>query len=235
VPDDRLPGDFQKRLETLEADLARLKKPPRDWLEVLKAVAPIVSGLAVAVVGYFLTGAVNNAVQRQQLELSNVREMRELLLKLGNPQAPREEVQATAVTLSAFGGRAVPPLINLLQGGGETKVVAAQEGLRAVGMTDPRSVCEQLSRVIANRTRLFGWDTQLWSIGLVGQLGCVEARPVLEEYDRLLRASSASPDLAPFSRIVRENPAPSPRSLDDLQKALDQSLLLLDQQSTFAR
>src|SRR6185295_13009015 len=108
--------DLEERLEKLEGELARLKKPPRDWLEILKAAAPLISGVVVAVVGYFLTGSINNAIQKQQLELSNVKEMRQLLLDLSNPDASREQVQATAVTLSAFGRHAVAPLVNLLQG-----------------------------------------------------------------------------------------------------------------------
>jgi hypothetical protein len=224
---------LEERVEKLEEDLARLKKPPRDWLEVMKAIAPLITGVVVAIVGYLLTGSINNAIQKQQLELSNVKEMRELLLKLGDPNASREEVQATAVTLSAFGRHAVAPLVNLLQGGGETRVVAVQEGLRAVGRTDPEAVCEQLARVVGNRTRLFSWDTHLWAIALLGELDCTEARPLFGEYARLLKQSRSNPDLAPYSRIVQQTPLTA-RNLEQLQAALDESLRLLDQQSAFA-
>src|SRR4051795_1338771 len=57
VPSSAVAGS-EARLKKLEEDVARLKAPAL-WLEVLKALAPLATGLAVAIVGYFLTGAVN--------------------------------------------------------------------------------------------------------------------------------------------------------------------------------
>ena len=73
----------ETRLARLEEDVKKLKPKGKDFWEKAQAiaplVAPIVAGLLIAFVTYLLTGSVNNAIQRQQLQLSNVKEMRDLL------------------------------------------------------------------------------------------------------------------------------------------------------------
>src|SRR5689334_8383398 len=94
-----------ERLRKLEKDVERLKGP--HWVELLKAILPpLVSGLFVLLVGYRLTGSVNNALQNSQLQLANAKEMQALLQKLRSGDEP----ESTALALSAFGKPAIVPL-----------------------------------------------------------------------------------------------------------------------------
>ena len=95
----------EARLSRIEDGLKKLQPKQKDGWEKLQALTPLVSGILVAVVGYFLTGSVNNAIQRQQLQLSNVKEMRELLAQLNTADSTLAD--SAAFTLSAFGRPAV--------------------------------------------------------------------------------------------------------------------------------
>lgn len=201
----------------------------RDWLEVVKAFSPLVTGVVLALVGYLLTGSVNQALQRRQLELSNVSEMRQLIVELSDPTTSLREAEAMAVTLSAFGGYAVPPLLNLLENGGDTKIVAARRGLRAAALTDSAAVCRGLRRVLTNRTRWFRWETHLAAIELAGELGCTELQGALERYRELVRRSRSADDLLPYADLVKggaDGIEPA-----DTEQSLDESLELLARQS----
>jgi hypothetical protein len=50
--------------------------------EKFKAFVPLIQAMLAAVVAYFLTGQVTLAIQQRQLELSNVKEMRDVVLHL---------------------------------------------------------------------------------------------------------------------------------------------------------
>lgn len=217
----------ETRLQRLEAEIAKLKAPPILWLEILKALSPLLAGVAVAWVGYGLTGSLNNALQRKHYELSNVKEMRDILLKLGSSETTLEESMASVRTLSAFGTAAITPLISLLESGGDTKIPAAQEGLRAVALSDVAEVCRQLTNIANNRTRLFTWETHRWTIQLLGELNCQESKEPLEAYQGLLKKSSGDPAFAPYSMTVRSTPAVTNRSLVQLKREVGTSLELL--------
>ena len=110
-------AERETRLRRIEEELKKLQPKRKDGWEKLQALTPLVSGVLLAFVGYFLTGSVNNAIQRQQLQLSNVKEMRELLAQLETADSNQADV--AAFTLSAFGRPAVPPLMAALLSGGE--------------------------------------------------------------------------------------------------------------------
>jgi len=230
MPDRDPMEDLEHRLATAEKELDKLKTKPRDRLEILQIFMPIIAGVLLAAVGYFLTGSVNNAINRQQLQLSQVAEMRDLILDLGAPGATRESVEATALTLSAFGEHAIPPLLNMLQSGGSNSYLAAREGLRAVGLTDQEAVCGQLQRVIENRTRLFTWETHRAAIELTGELGCRTSLPLLEDYRRTVRGSLEREDLMPYAGWLRPRPAPGRAKIAMVDSALTTAIDLLRRQ-----
>jgi hypothetical protein len=222
---------LEARIAELEAEVGKLKRQPKHWTDVLKAVGPLISGVVVLFVGYLLTGSVNLALQEKQLQVSNVKEMREMLLSFDDTTASLDKMKATAVTLSAFGGFAVGPLLNLLDSGSSNKVLAAKEGLRAVGIIEPEAACEKLAGVLGNRTRLFSWETHLWVIRLAGQLSCEKLAEPLAAYEELLEQSEGNDDLAPYSKTVRRTPPLAKRDLLTLGKAIDESRELLAQAS----
>src|ERR1700683_4192282 len=78
-------------------------KGPKDGWDKLQALAPLITGVVLAAIGYLLTGSVNQAVQKSQLQFNYVKEMQDLLVKLGDPKTTLEEAKTTAVGLAAFG------------------------------------------------------------------------------------------------------------------------------------
>jgi hypothetical protein len=195
----------EARLARLEEALQKVQPKRKDRWEKLQAVTPLLSGILVAVVGYFLTGSVNNAIQRQQLHLSNVKEMRDLLGQLNT--ADIDQADAAAFTLSAFGRPAVPAVMGALLAGGEVRAPAAEKALRAIGFDDPSAVCEPARKVVDNRTARFSWLAHLSAIRLLGDLECRDARTSVEAYARALGGIRTAEDLAAFaSRVDREVP-----------------------------
>lgn len=217
------------RLQLLESEIAKLKAPPLLWLEILKALSPLITGLFLLGVGYQLTGSIENALAQKEHQLSNVKEMREIILKLESSETSLNEAMANVRTLSAFGTAAIPPLISMLGSSGDTKILAAQEGLRAIALYDRLEVCVRLTKIVNNRTRLFSWEAHRWAIKLIGELDCREAETLkaLESYLALLEGSTQAPGFAPYSRTVREIPEISERSFEQIREELDVSRGLL--------
>lgn len=230
MPDPTPIADLERRLAAAEKTIGELKTKKKGPLEILQVFMPIIAGVLLVVVGYFLTGSVNNAINRQKLELSQVSEMRDLILKLGEPGASRATLEANALALSAFGAYAVPPLLNLLQGGGDTSYLAAKEGLRAVGIADQAAVCERLTAVLENRTRLYELEVHLAAIEISGELACLDVLPLLEDYRRTVTASLAHDDLMPYAGWLRARPAPDRAKITMVDRALKTAVDLLHRQ-----
>ena len=141
-------GDLENRLAEIDARLQELKVRPKTGWDKLAVLAPIVQAILLAIVTFFLTGRVTNAIQRKQIEVSSVSAMRELIGKLGDEKITLADANAAAMTLAAFGNYAVPSLIHVIQNGGVNSTVAAERALRAVGIGDQKVVCESLRMVI---------------------------------------------------------------------------------------
>jgi len=194
----------ETRLTRLEDDVKKLRPKGKDGWDMLQAVTPLLAGILLAFVSYFLTGSVNNAIQRGQLQLSNVKEMRDLLAQLDTADATAAD--SAAFTLSAFGRPAVPPLIAALLAGGDVRMPAAERSLRAIGLNDPAAVCGPIRRVIDNRTGRFSWLAHLSTIRLLGDLECRDARTSLEAYSRSLALVKAPADIEQFASRVERDP-----------------------------
>jgi len=219
---------LQERLRKLEKDLEKNKGPY--WVEILKAILPpLISGLAILVAGYWLTGSVNNAFQKRQLQLSNAKEMQALLRDFYAGKEEKE-LNAMALALSTFGEPAIGPLLYVLDTGDEFQILAAAEGLKAIGLVEPPPVCEQLSSVLQDRTGRFTWITHWKAIQLGGELKCENFSAVLEGYNTLLTPRKGG--LATYSGIVREEPAPDEGSLGTLRQVLENSQRLFKQRAS---
>jgi hypothetical protein len=198
----------EQRLATLESEVGELRKPKpkpgKDGWDKFSALTPLISGILLAIVGYFLTGSVNNALKRQEVQLSNVREMRELLARLQGPaeQLKVEEAEGAAFTLAAFGAPAVAPLITVLTAGDDVRAVAAEKALRAIGFSDPAVVCRPMLKIVDNHTGRFSWIVHKHAIRLIGDLECSDAGPVLAPYSALVKKAKDGNGLAEYQRIV---------------------------------
>jgi hypothetical protein len=219
----------ETRLTRLEGDVKKLQHREKDGWEKVQAVTPLVgpmvAGILLAFVSYLLTGSVNNAIQRQQLQLSNVKEMRELLAQLDTADAAAAD--SAAFTLSAFGRPAVPPLMAALLAGGEVRAPAAERSLRAIGLNDPAAVCDPIRRVIDNRTGRFSWLAHLSTVRLLGDLECREARTSLEAYSRALAEVKTAADVPQFAARVDSDPPLDLSAVEQLQTETVRTLRII--------
>ncbi len=227
LSDDALAAELaavrEARLAKIEADLKALKPRQKDLWEKLQVLIPLASAVLVAVVGYFLTGSVNNAIQRQQLQLSNVKEMRDLLVQITS--SDQAQAEAAAFTLAAFGRPAAPPLMAALVAGGEVRGPAAETALRAIGLNDPDAVCGPARRIVDNRTGRFSWLAHIAAMRLLGDLDCREALPSVEAYARALADDSS--DLERFARHFSSEPPPDGDAAQQLKDQTEQTLRML--------
>lgn len=204
-----------------------LKQPPstakgKDWWDRIGALAPFVSGAILAVLGYFLTGSVNTALKREELSLSNVTEMRALLLALEGPK--EEEWRAAAFTLSAFGAPAVPPLVSALTTADEIRTTIVEAALRGIGLSRPEAVCPPMIAALDNRTGRYTYLMHHSAIRLIGDLGCPKSGSVLRRYAAVVASAIASGNLTAYSDLVDSNTPVTPLALELIDKDLKRTL-----------
>jgi hypothetical protein len=218
--------DRDARLSRLEEAVKKLQPKKKDGWEKLQAAAPLISGLLVVIFGFILTGSVNNAIQRQQLQLSNVKEMRELLAQLSS--ADEDVADSAAFTLSAFGRPAVPALMSALAAGGDVRAPAAEQALRAIGLGDPVAVCEPTRKLLDSRSGLVSWIAYLSALRLLADVECGGARASVQAFATALERTSQKPD-DPGASGWRVAPSPplDPILLGQLQKELARTLKVL--------
>ena len=201
----------------------------KDRWDKLQALSPLVTGVVLAAIGYFLTGSVNEGFQRSQLQFSYVKEMQELLTKLGDPKTGPQEAKTTAVALAAFGSYSIPPLLNEIQSAELNRQEAGEYGLRAVALADPKSACPSLGRVLENRTAAYNWFTHRAAIRILGSANCQVARTVLTQYQIRLKEAASSPDGFAAFQAALDKPTVTRENVDQLKDELDTTVKLLEQ------
>jgi hypothetical protein len=221
---------IDSRLKSLEGEVRRLKggSSIRDWLQTL---GPYVAGLVVLFVGYWIKDSVALALQREQLDLQYVMQMRDLIKDFDQAQ-DQQTANADAVALSMYGKHAIIPLVERLEGG-DVAALAAERGLRLVGSNDPEIACPRFVAVINDRSRRYKWQTHKTMIKVIGQSACVEARADLQQYRKVLTALGGNAaDVAKFARRYSEVEAFDIESASSLTQDIDNALEILDQQVT---
>jgi hypothetical protein len=205
-------------------------KGPKDRWDKLQALSPLITGVVLASIGAFLTSSVNQAVQKSQLQFNYVKEMQELLMKLGDSKITLEEAKTTAVALSAFGSYAIAPLLNEIQSGELNRPAAGEYGLRAVALADPKNACAALGHVLENRTAAYNWLTHRAAIRILGRANCQMARSTLARYQIRLNGAASSPDgFTAFHVTLADDPGVTKETVDQLKSELDKTLKLLEQ------
>lgn len=226
------------RLQTLESQQKSLAVPPKKtrW-EIYQLVSPILQALILAGLAYFLTGRVTNAIQREQLNLSGTKEMRDLLVLLqGTKPEEAADRQAAAVTLAAFGRFAVGPLIHALdtaQREGRLDVAqAAERALAMDGWSDSEPVCSALSRVITDPARSFHAETHRSAIIVLGRVNCRVQLPELRSYAARLSGGSTSAALPKLVQIVDEDTPTSATNVEKIRAAASRTIKILERGTT---
>jgi hypothetical protein len=187
-------------------------------------VMPLVQALALAGVGFWLTGSVTNAIQQRQLELNNVKEMQSLMVKLYDREASPENLNATVAALTAFRDYAIPPLTNLLQSQEPNQRTAAESGLRALALSDSGAVAAQLLRVVGSRNRICSWRMLQSSIRLLGDLRCHEALPALRDLERRLSPADPAAAVQALSSITNPDAPADAGDIAELKSEIETAI-----------
>jgi hypothetical protein len=215
------------RLKALESDVRKLRSSSlRDWAQTL---GPYVSGLVVLLVGFSIKDSVTLALQREQLDLEYVKQMRDLIQDFdeANSQAAAD---ANAVGLAMYGKYAIIPLVERLEGG-DVAPLAAERGLRLVGGDDPAAACPKFIAVITDRARRFKWQTHKTMIKVIGQSSCTDAGPALEAYGaQLTSLGGDATAVAQFARRYAEKEGFDVESAASLQREVETALEILASQ-----
>lgn len=219
--------DVDLRLKELQKKVEGLQPKKRDNWEKMQMIASISTPLITFLLGFFFINLVNQGIERQKMQVSNVSQMQGLLKELRDPTTPAEEAETAAIALSAFGPAAITPLLNLIQTGEANSVIAGETGLRAIGMTDQKLTCQRLVEVIQSRSPLYSWFTHRSAIHLIGDLSCRDALKPIEDYEALLKNSTTDIALAEFKQYVRDNPTVTPESIELLQKDVERTKKIL--------
>ena len=192
---------------------------------VMPLVSSLVSGIALALVAYWLTGNIELALKRDTLQLAQVKEMQALIATLSNDKLDAEFALPTALTLAAFGKPAVPPLLALMtERFDEVRGPAAESALRAIGLANRDAVCEPMVTLARARAGRLAWPVQATVIRLVGDVRCDKATASLKALDQRL----ASADLAALKADFAPEQAFDKASIRELRNSIQGTLRSLE-------
>jgi hypothetical protein len=199
--------------------------PPKGVWDVVQLLMPLVTGGVLAWVGWLLTGVVEQGFKREQLQLSQVKEMRDLIATLVGKDVSKESALPTALTLSAYGRPAISPLLTILtESQDEIRLPAAESALRALGLADPDPVCGPLVRILRNQSGRVGWPAYDAAIRLAGDIPCPSAKPALIDLASRLRGG----DPAIIGAVFAKQPAFGNAAMDQLRRDVDGSMRSLE-------
>jgi hypothetical protein len=222
------------RLEKLEAAADRPAPPQKKtgW-EIYKLISPLLQGLILAILAYILTGRVTNAIDREQLNLSGVNDIRELLVRLqGSKPEEGPDRQAAAVTLAAYGRFAVAPLIHALDTAQrEGRLDTAQATERALAMngwSDPAPVCAALGRVISDPARSFHAETHRSAINVLARAHCVDQLPAVKTFAAQLAGGTPAAALPRLQQIVDPDTPANSTNVEKLRSDLTRTISILE-------
>lgn len=175
----------------------------KDIWDIISALSPLVTAIVIFVVTFVLKDSVDQAFQREQLHLTSVKDMQELVLTLMKPDVTKEGAQATAMTLAAFGHHAIPSLFSVLEFGDDVRAPAAEDALRAIGLTEPSEACRPMIKVLNDTIGQYSFLTHEAALRIIADVGCAEARPAVQAYAAQLDSVSAS-NLSAFGKRFKE-------------------------------
>jgi hypothetical protein len=214
-------ADLQRRVEALESNLKK-----RDWVDIAGALMPLFIAIVVGWMGWALKDSVDQALAKEQLHLTSVTEMQELLGTLRKPDVTRDAASAAALTLAAFGHYAIPSLMITLGEADDVRAPAAEEGLEAIAASEPAAVCARLESTVAQRNGRHHYMTHLAALRLISVIPCPQARAQLTAYRTEIDRLTTADAIEKFSPRYRQ--ALTVESVQELRTQLSQTLALLD-------
>ena len=223
---------LQARIAALEARPDPAPAAPEDkkdpWFSpahVMPLAGDLLKALVLAGFAWWFTGRVELALKRETLQLAQVKEMQALIATLTSDQLDSKSALPTALTLSAYGTPAVPPLVALMtERFDEVRGPAAESALRAIGLSNPDAVCQPLVTLARARAGRFGWPVQATLVRLVGDVHCLKAIAPLKAMDRRL----AGTDLAALQADFAPQPVFDKASVRELRTSIAAALRNLE-------
>jgi hypothetical protein len=187
---------------------AKVENPrPKDWWDKLSAVSGIISGIAIALLGFYLTGRVENALKERQMQIDSAKDMQQLVADVNTKSD--SDASASALTLAAYGKYAIPAFFASLQNG-PTQAVAAETGLTAMILTEPEAICRYSGVVIDNRTELYSVQARQTAVVLIGEANCKQEASKAETLLALLHSAKKE------SPVIPANGAQQPLNIGGL-------------------
>lgn len=218
------------RLKALEDGLKQLKPRSslRDWIQTL---GPYLSGLIILIVGFWLKDSVSMAFQREQLDLTYVKDVRELIESF-DKATEQSSADTNAIALAMYGKFALVPLIERLESGDVAKI-AAERGLRLVGANQPEAACPRFASLLDDPSPRFTWQTHKTLIRLLGASSCVQDIGLLESYVVTLeQAAAETADLVKFASRFSNPAVVDAETVDSLKTAATDALTILKLQKS---
>ncbi len=188
-----------------------------DWASILMPIA-------VVLVGWQLSGAIELGLKREAHEVAQAKEMRDLIAGLLKAKVKQEDAKSAALTLSAYGTVAVSPLLTVLTDySDEVRLPAAEAALRALGRSHPDEVCKPVLHIVRNPGGAVPWTAYASAVRLAGNIACPRAKEALTRVrDRLKTADEQSLQhdfLNSANLDIKELQAEVEQSLQSLERA----------------
>jgi hypothetical protein len=140
-----------------------------EWVQAAAAVA---TPVMVVLVGEWLTGSLDRAIQQQQADISGVKEMRAALVDLYAAEPEKATVASAALSIASFGSVSAAPLIEAFDRGGAAREEAARRGLIAASTHDKTRVCAVLASVSGSDNSLYRPETTKFAAELQKAMRC---------------------------------------------------------------
>ena len=192
---------IRDRVATIENANKKVKEDKDHWYNS-DLFSTVLSGVILAVFGFFLTGRLEQSAKERELNIQSAKEMQELLVKISSGN--HDDAEAAALSLTTYGRYAIPPLIENLQYGPD-RALAAEHGLAALSLTGGAEVCQALTTVLDNRTQRYTAASHTAVIRLLGTADCMGALPVIRKYAELIkRADAGANGLSEYQGVVRD-------------------------------
>jgi hypothetical protein len=228
---DRLKPNLSQRLQKLEGKVNTTDSFGDKIIKLLgQALIPVISGAIILILGYAIKDSVDQALAKQQLQLSYATEMQKLLEKMNATKATREQIEAAALVLSTFGKNAVVPLVNELQQEGSIRAIAAENGLRAMALMETSQPCSVLKKLLSNQSRLYGWKTHQRAIRLIGDLDCKDALGIIKEYAKIINETNINNEFKKYISILRRDSTVNEDSIEQIKITLGKTMEVLNKQ-----
>jgi hypothetical protein len=167
------------------------------WEIIQPFLIALIPSLILFWFAYSFQESVKQDLDERRAGIQSIKEVRDLVRELLSDDVNAQNANSASLAIAAFGRYSVLPLISVLEFGGVNAKIAAQRGLVAVGITEPKFTCGALVKVLDNRRRRYSAIMHRQVIKSLADIGCkgpegAGGEQALERYRKLLDGGKAS-------------------------------------------